>query len=422
MLIDGSGVPLFDPTVWSISKFRHKSAATMEQALRGAMLVHLFCWRHEIDLSQRFRDGAFLGMGELDALVADAARPFATLRRLAKPTNKASQRKASVVRLLRRLPAQSQGQTLDPETTRIRLYYATSYLEWLGDRQRLRLSGGPAGELAGSHDYAARLARLVEQIEERSPSGARGGRISLSTQQRAALLAAADPNGPANPWRSEFVRMRNWVIVRWLLGTGMRRGELLGLRVRDFNRSQGYCEIRRRHDDKREVRRRQPNAKTLERLAPLDEDLTLLGERYLRARNTIETARKHGALFVTAGGKPLSDSAITEIFATLRARCPEVGPASAHVLRHQWNEDFSVYADTIGMDEDDERRERCWLMGWTPTSKMPGHYLKRRTKEKADEHVKEMQHRLMKSGAETRGHLEDMNRRPQTPNLGESGA
>jgi hypothetical protein len=35
--------------------------------------------------------------------------------------------------------------------------------------------------------------------------------------------------------------------------------------------------------------------KTLERLAPLDEVLTDLGEQYLKARNTIEAARRHGS-------------------------------------------------------------------------------------------------------------------------------
>ncbi|KQK31157.1 hypothetical protein ARD30_09955 [Bosea thiooxidans] len=52
------------------------------------------------------------------------------------------------------------------------------------------------------------------------------------------------------------------------------------------------------------------------------------------------------------------------------------------------------------MDPDEEARERSWLMGWGPASKMPSHYLKRRTKEKADEHVKAMQRRLMKHADE----------------------
>jgi hypothetical protein len=234
MLLDEDGVPLFDPTAWSITKFRHKSASTMEQSLRGAMLVHLFCWRNNIDLPQRFRDGTFFEIGELDALVADACKPFAILRKLAKrPTNVAVlPRKRAAVGLLRRLPPQSRGQSVDPETTRIRLYYATSYLKWLGERQKFRLSIDAAGiddGLVRSQEYASRLAGLVEQLEERAPSAAQSGRISLNAEQRARLLAVADPDNPENPWCDEFVRLRNWWIVCWLLGTGMHRGELLGL-------------------------------------------------------------------------------------------------------------------------------------------------------------------------------------------------
>lgn len=416
MLLDGDGVPLFDPTVWSITKYRQKSASTVEQALRGAMLIHLFCWRHGIDLAERVRDGAFFKVGELDALVSDASKPFALLRTAAKVVPRAefvTLRSRSAARLLRRLPKTARVRTVDSETTRIRLHYATSYLKWLGERQKSRFSSGAIGTdeaFVRAHEYGVRLLDVVEQIEERVPSVSSKGRTSLEAGQRVRLLAVIDPGSLDNPWSDPFVRLRNWVIVRWLLGTGMRRGELLGLRVRDFNRGQAYCEIKRRHDDKRDQRRRQPNAKTLERLAPLDEVLTDLGEQYLEARNKIEAARKHGFLFVAEDGKPLSESAITGLFALLRDKHPDVGPVSAHVLRHQWNEDFSVYADSIGLGPDEEVRERCWLMGWSPTSRMPGHYLKRRTKAKADEHSKEMQRRLMKHGSEIHQRIENMER------------
>src|SRR4051812_39937085 len=69
MLVDAAtGVPLFDPTVWTLTKYRRQSAATMEQALRGAMLLHLFCARRGIELNIRVRDGTFFSPSELDDL------------------------------------------------------------------------------------------------------------------------------------------------------------------------------------------------------------------------------------------------------------------------------------------------------------------------------------------------------------------
>ncbi|WP_157861903.1 site-specific integrase [Methylobacterium sp. Leaf361] len=419
MLLDDSGIPLFDPTVWSMTRYRQKSASTVEQALRGAMFIHLFCWQHSINLAERVRAGTFFEVGELDALVADASKPFTRLRTAAKVLPKPkfpTLKSRSTARLLRRLPTTARVRTVASETTRIRLHYATSYLKWLGERQKSRLHNREIGANEASveaHEYGVRLIEVVEQIEERAPSISRKGLISLESGQRDRLLAVIHPESQENPWSDPFVRLRNWVIVRWLLGTGMRRGELLGLRVRDFNRGQSYCEIRRRHDDKRDTRRRQPNAKTLERLAPLDEGLTDLGERYLKARNKIKAALRHGIFFVAEDGKPLSDSAITGMFALLRERNPDVGPVSAHVLRHQWNEDFSAYADSIGLGPDEEVRERCWLMGWSPTSRMPAYYLKRRTKTKADEHSREMQRRLMKHAPKNHlqmNHIESMNK------------
>lgn len=258
-----------------------------------------------------------------------------------------------------------------------------------------------------THEYGARLAETIAQLRQRFPPVRFKGRKSLESTARARLLSVADPSSPENPWTDPFVRLRNWVIINWLLGTGMRKGELLGMLVRDFDRREGYCEIRRRQDNKRDPRRKEARAKTLERLAPLDERLTQLGEQYLASRNGIQSALRHGFLFVATSGKPLSANAITEMFSTLRKKYPEIGPACAHVLRHQWNEDFSIYADAVRMKPDEEVAERCWLMGWSPTSKMPAHYLKRKTKAKADEHSRDMQRRMVKHGPEIKRRIED---------------
>lgn len=405
ILLDQDGMPLFDATVWSLTTFRARSASTLEQAQRGALLIHLFCAHLQIDLSHRVRTASFFSEAEVEALVTLAVQPFDKIREIAATgrarTSARVPRKRSA--LLRRLPTSAKLAMVGASTTTNRLHYGRKYLEWLGAREKSRLMTAimsQAEAFAVSHEYETRLNAAVNLIKAREPEASSSDTTSLSIAAVERLLAVTDPVSEENPWDDQFVRLRNWTMINWLLGTGMRRGELLGLCVADFNRGQGFCEIRRRQDDKRDPRFIQPNAKTLERFAPLDEALTSLGEQYLRARFRIPPSRKHGFLFVSSRGAPLSLSSITNMFSTLQVRFPELGRVTAHVLRHQWNENYSVYADSIGLKPDDEVRERAWLMGWSEKSLMPGYYLKRRTKAQADEHSKAMQKRLFKHRAE----------------------
>ena len=152
ILRDGTGLPLFDPTVWSATKYRQASAGTMEQALRGAMFIHLFCWRHGIDLTQRINDGAFFDLGELDALIADAFKPLESLRdRAVSPSHAAPkaprERRVNhyLVSIKRKLPRATKVRVLNPITVVIRIYYGTEYMRWLGARQKSRLISNARG-------------------------------------------------------------------------------------------------------------------------------------------------------------------------------------------------------------------------------------------------------------------------------------
>ena len=405
ILLDQDGMPLFDPTVWSLTNYRSRSASTLEQALRGALLVHLFCVHFQIDLSQRVRVGSFFSAVEVEALVALAVQPFSKIRAIVKAggerkSNRSPKRRSA---FLRRFPTSATVPTVGASTTLNRLHYARKYLEWLGAREKGLLVSAIISQteaFAVSHEYETRLNAALDLIKAREPAVSASDTTSLALAAVERLLAVTNPVSEENPWDDQFVRLRNWVMINWLLGTGMRRGELLGLSVADFNRGQGFCEIRRRQDDKKDPRLIQPNAKTRERFAPLDEALITLGEQYLAARLKIQPSRKHRFLFVTSRGAPLSLSSITNMFSTLQRKFPELERVTAHVLRHQWNENYSVYADSIGMKPDDEVRERAWLMGWSETSTMPGYYLKRKIQAQADDHSKAMQRRLFKHQAE----------------------
>ena len=152
MLVDReTGLPLFEPTVWTLRKYRGRSAATIEQALRGAMLLHLFCRHRVIDLGNRMSTGDFLGLDEVEAFVIFARKPLSETGALA-PLTEATVRpirlKATAVvslgtRHMRRLPRAEQSPSLDNRSVAIRLHYVASYLKWLGTRvNRAGFAGG----------------------------------------------------------------------------------------------------------------------------------------------------------------------------------------------------------------------------------------------------------------------------------------
>lgn len=57
-----TGVPLFDPTVFTLSQIRarNRASATIEVVLRALMVLQLFCDQHQIDLTERMRAGRLL--------------------------------------------------------------------------------------------------------------------------------------------------------------------------------------------------------------------------------------------------------------------------------------------------------------------------------------------------------------------------
>jgi integrase len=415
MLVDRMDIPLFNPTIWSFTRFRSKSSNTMEQALRSVMLIYFFCFRRGIDLADRIWDGSFFSAVELDALFDEAVTRFADIASrpaLADHLGPApmARRNTNVARFLRAPKKAKKKKTVAPETTRIRIHYIKDYLQWISEDRRHRMPTKTAEDLQRLELHRDTLASLLEGIEQRLPGAANdeGTRESLEPDQIALLLRVTDPDSGDNPWTSPFVRLRNWVIVRWLLATGARRGELLSLWVKDFNTREGWFEIVRRFYGKIDPRKRAPRIKTKERLAPLDEELTELGERYLAERRKIVAARKHPFLFVADDGAPMSESAITDLFATLRAKHPRLAPVTAHVLRHQWNEIFSTYCDKNGIPPEQELDERRFLMGWSRISKMPGYYLKRKNRRRANEHLLDMQRGLMRHGSEIKRRIDEM--------------
>jgi len=173
-----------------------------------------------------------------------------------------------------------------------RLRYIGDYLEFLATYVGATLPAALGEALAQETERSLKAFRAeVPQVPRRAKLGAREG-LSKEAQDR--LLKVIHPDSPDNPWKRRFVRQRNWLIVVLLLATGMRRGELLGLQIRDLGQRIAKLRILRRADAIEDPRDVQPSTKTNDREVELRPAIMRAVWDYINHyRRKIKAARKY---------------------------------------------------------------------------------------------------------------------------------
>ena len=118
----------------------------------------------------------------------------------------------------------------------------------------------------------------------------------------------------ANPFRIE-TRLRNWLMYAIAIQCGLRRGELLKLRLDDLPRPDSPgLKVRRRAHDTADARRHRPGVKTVERVLDLSGEVRAGLRAYLT--NRAPSGRAAGGspyLFVTTAAQALSITAANEV-------------------------------------------------------------------------------------------------------------
>ena len=174
---------------------------------------------------------------------------------------------------------------------------------------------------------------------------------------------------------------------------GLRRGELLALRVPDINFQKSTVEIVPRPHNSQDPRSDQPLAKTRGRELPLSPELLKLTRTYIMQHRPFQGhARRHDFLLVASQtGAPLSIMAISKLFEKLRHENRTLPKnLSAHILRHTWNDTFSELMDQQRTPQPDEQKIRAYLMGWSETSTTAAIYTRRHTREQAHKALREL--------------------------------
>jgi integrase len=401
LLLGADGLPLFEPTVYSITELRARNQATNTicSALRSIQVFYLFLGIRAIDLSARLSSTQLLSINEVEDLSRLCRLPVERLvAMLPDLVEKVQSPKVVSLESARmRLSSDSQEE-VEPAFAGNRLRCIRGYVEWLVTDSIARhgLDKGLANSLNAS------LQRVLSCITAHiSKGGSHGGinqREGLAPESAAELLRVVSPESPNNPWRDEYVRHRNALIVHWLYYLGMRRGELLGVRVSDVDFRKGTVTIHRRADDAKDPRTNQPQSKTKARELPLGDGLKSMTYAYVMSyRSTLEGAKKHDFLFCAdVTGQPMSLPALNKIFKVLRDKCAGLPDSLCpHVMRHTWNDRFSEVMDKQQTPEESEKKLRSYLMGWSETSGTAAIYTRRHTRKKAQKVSLALQGQIM---------------------------
>lgn len=350
MLHDEHGVPLFYPTLFATSQLRNAGAAVNTIRNKLADLVVLQRWErvHDRDLISEFRSGSFLTVADVVSL-----RDFARLdmRDLKSIGGKQKQGGNGVVDFLEARVASSSLQgVIGGQQHFNRMSTFADYLEF---------TASVVTQHQNSPRIAQEIMRMVRAIRKHRPRGL-AKQLNDDRDLRSPpselverFMAIGAEGDPRNPFRHPDVQLRNAIIFGLLRYTGMRRGELLSLRLDQIDLGhEPHVWIRRNQDDKYDSRRYQPVAKTKERPLPLPESLANQIDRYIfKVRSRISPAKRHPYLFVSHRkgstlGKPLSVSALnSQIFSRMRAVEPAFEAIHPHAFRHHFNYEISVSID-----------------------------------------------------------------------------
>lgn len=387
VLVDGSGMPLYYPALFATWRLRSRSLAANSIFNSLHAIKALYVWQAElgIDLESLFSRSELLGEERVRELSDFLQRALPSL----------NQHKKVV-------PIGRRPRTVSASNHYFRLTVVADYLEFLYSRLC------PPGH--GSKDAKVMVAAIRANRPSKPKKSASDRDERYLDEAVVDLVAEAlKPGSDLNPAREYPVQLRNMLMFMILRMTGMRRGELLNLRVSDIDFRSQTLKVVRRPDSKGDMRVHQPTAKTLQRTIPITPELMAhIHDYVLRYRNKLPMAKKHGYLFVTHKegptlGRPFSIPAFQKWMSSVSSIIKDSG-IHAHALRHHWNYTFSLVIDEKGLSSAHEAKTRSYLMGWVETSGTAQIYNKRHTKQKAAESVLALQNKnLKKSGEEVVG-------------------
>lgn len=356
MLLDARGIPLFYPTLFATARLRNAGAAVNTIRNQLADVLVFLRWestqKPKRDFISEFAQGKFLTVADVVSL-----RDFAALdmRDVATRGDPDENQGSEVAMLEARLATRAPLNTVGSQQHYNRLSTIADYLKFVA---------GVATQHKHSSVDASSIERMNKTIRKHRPRGL-ASRLDDEQSDRSPpselverFMAIGAPNHPRNPFRNPSVRLRNAIIFGLFRHSTIRRGELLSLRLDQFDLGhEPSVWVRRNQDDASDSRPYQPVTKTKERPLPLPQTLAEQIQHYIvNERAKIGPARRHPYLIVShrkdkTYGHPLSLSALSsQIFGAMRSVDPAFAAIHPHAFRYHFNYELSQQVDRHNAD------------------------------------------------------------------------
>jgi len=416
MLLDNNSVPDFWATLYVSNLLRSRSQNTIEGALN--VLRHLSLWEayHDRDLSQELRMGEFLTDVDLQSLADHCAYEVEGFKKwVARDKSRNNATRTVTVNNLLAIKISAPLKTVQFDTQYNRLTTVANYLKFVAETVcRVR-----ADKRESHFQINSMHKELLRKRPKSNASKSRGIYAHIPAVAYRRFMGIAQPEHPDNPFRQGEAGRRNYLMVWIAYELGLRAGEILGLWVEDIEFGpKPTLSIVRRHNHPLDPRKKQSVAKTKERDLPQSKELAAALNHYiLYDRSKHSLANNHPILFVASQapwkGHPLSVKSFGKAFGVIAKVDPDqLTDITPHGLRHDRACRFADELELINQASKTNKKirpitdgefERALMdyFGWENPKSATG-YLKRRTRARVDEAMRQLQGDIFCSGEKGR--------------------
>ncbi|MHC8379216.1 site-specific integrase [Pseudomonas sp. MDT1-16] len=376
-------IPAYYPNLFVTLEQSGRALNTQHKYLEHIAVIEDYLKHESIDLITRLEErptSRYLTDSEISRFVADAALCKSTLDKK--------------YRGMCLLPAAYK--TVGKIHAQQRLETVRDYLKFLYDKL-----GDEVTRTAAIHEVELRINRKIKAAKPSWKKIRNDDMKELTTRERDRLLEIMHPESVENPFANEALKLRNYIILLLGLDMGLRRSEMLLIKVGDIrwhNRELYVVDIEREEIDPRTLA---PQFKTHERVLEMGDELTFALKTYIdnyrACKRGAPEAHKHPFLLVSHRrneGRPLSVKALDCVLPRVGKVAAELSHVHPHVLRHD-----AVFTLLESMREDlealtpEDRTTKAqkiltYAFGWSPDSNMPSLYGAKFWKEEANKAMK----------------------------------